>query len=310
MELDVEIGIYRQVSNLVEDDHLDKDDKVFFDINSALAWGPHVAFVTNPASMHIDSALVLAQRGIHLFIEKPISNSREDVERLIQICERKNLKLMVGYGFRFYEPLMVMNKAIENLEIGKPFTFRAECGQFLPDWRPDKDYRQSTSASSKLGGGAVLELSHELDYARWLMGEIDNVSARLGYSGMLEIDVEDSADILLSFSSGVIGTVHLDMLQRTPYRICRISGSQGTIEWDGLTHSVRIFRAGEGGWSGLFSDADLDFNQVYIAEIQHFLDCIEDNRDPMINGADALKTLDLALAAKLSYQEQRPVQLS
>ena len=310
LQPDVEIGIYRQVTQSVEDDQLHRQDKIFFDIESALAWGPHVAFVTNPASMHIETALILAGEGIHLFIEKPISNSRVDVENLIHTCRNKGLKLMVGYGFRFYEPLLLMRKAIENLEIGTPFAFHAACGQYLPDWRPGVDYRLSASGSSELGGGAILELSHELDYARWLMGEVDCVSAQLGYSGALEIDAEDSADILIGFRNGVIGTMHLDMLQRPPYRTCRVAGSQGTIEWDGISHALRIFRAESGCWSELFSDAGLNFNEVYIAEIRHFLECIEKDREPAINGDDAFRTLNLALAIKSSHQEQRRIQLS
>jgi len=107
------------------------------------------------------------------------------------------------------------------------------------------------SARAALGGGALLELSHEIDYVRWLAGEVTAVAAAVGRLGNLEIDVEDSADLMLTFASGARGTVHLDMLQRPATRTCRIVGSEGTLAWDGIRHQVRVHRPGGDGWETL-----------------------------------------------------------
>ena len=275
----------------------------------ALSTKPDVALVTSPASLHVKTGLALAHRGVHLFIEKPLSNTLEGVDELVQECRRRSLALMVGYNFRFYEPLQLMRQALMEGQIGRPLAIRAEVGQNLPDWRPGRDYRQGVSAREDLGGGAVLELSHELDYVRWLMGEVTGVSAQVARLSDLEIDVEDTADILLQFENGAFGSVHLDMVQRQATRTCRIVGTEGTLEWDGITHRVRCFSAARDTWLDLHPETPLDRNEMYVAELRHFLDCVKDNGAPAVNGEDGLRALEIALAVKRSSQEQRAVAL-
>ena len=136
-----------------------------------------------------------------------------------------------------------MRKALHQGHIGRVQSVRAEVGQYLPDWRPGIDCRQTASAQQALGGGALLELSHEIDYVRWLIGEIREVTARIARLSDLEIDVEDCAEIILTFENGTIGGPHLDMIQRAPTRTCRLIGSDGTLVWDGLTSHVARYSA-------------------------------------------------------------------
>ena len=115
---------------------------------------------------------------------------------LLALCHQRRLVLMVGYNFRFYPPLQAMRQALVEGCIGRLISLRAEAGQYLPDWRPGSDYRQGASARRELGGGVVLELSHELDYIRWLGGEVESVGALVGKLSDLEIEVEDTAEIV------------------------------------------------------------------------------------------------------------------
>ena len=284
-------------------------DRVVYQLEDALDTKPEVALITNPASRHIETGLALAQQGIHLFIEKPLSNIMNGVDELIDLCHKRSLVLMVGYNFRFYRPLQVMRQAIVEGRIGRPIALRAEAGQYLPEWRPGSDYQQSVSARRDLGGGAVLELSHELDYVRWLVGEVKTVSAQVGHLSNLEIDVEDTAEIIMQFRSGVIGSVHLDMLQRPATRTCRIIGTEGTLTWDGMSHRARLFSAVRNAWSDLHPAKTVDRNEMYIAELRHFLDCVRGNDVPIVSGDDGRRVLEIALAAKQSSREQRVVEL-
>ncbi|MFH0954142.1 MAG: Gfo/Idh/MocA family oxidoreductase [Verrucomicrobiota bacterium] len=283
-------------------------DRVVQDLAQALDPLPEAAIVAGPSSQHVDIGLELAKRGVHLLIEKPLSNRLEGTDDLIRECASRALVLMVGYNFRFYRPLQAMRTALLEGGIGRVLAVRAEVGQYLPDWRPGSDYRKSASARAELGGGAVLELSHEIDYVRWLVGEVRTVSARLARVSDLEIDVEDTAEIVLDFQSGSLASIHLDMVQRVPTRTCRIAGSEGVLEWDGIGHRVRLQRAGQQGWKELWrEDSSFDRNEMYLEEMRHFLDCVRNGKPPRIGGEEARRVLEIALAAKRSSREGRSV---
>ena len=282
-------------------------DRVVTSLDDALTGRPNMALLTNPASIHVETGLKLASHGIHLFVEKPLSNSMDGVDALLRLCEQRHVVLTVGYPFRFYPPLQAMRRALNEGRIGRVMTVWAEVGQYLPQWRPDTDYRESVSAKQELGGGVVLELSHELDYLRWMMGEVESVSAQTGRVSDLEIDVEDSADIHLRFASGAMGSVHLDMVQQPMTRTCRIIGTDGTLSWDWATHQVRLYSNQSSDWSDVYPQQDIDPNQMYVSELEHFMDCVEGEVEPEVSGEDARRTLEVALAAKRSSQEQKAV---
>jgi predicted dehydrogenase len=282
-------------------------DRVVYALEDALAANPEIALISGPASTHVGVAQVLAQHGVHLFVEKPLSDCDEGTEALIQTCHQRGLALLVAYPFRFYGPLRMLREAIDAGRIGRLLSVRAEVGQYLPDWRPGEDYRRSVSARRELGGGAELELSHELDIATWLAGDVESVTAWCGRLSDLELDVEDAAEILLQFRSGAVGSVRVDMIQRAPTRTCRVVGSEGTLTWDGATHEVRLFSVGAGGWSVLHPSGDLDRNEMYLAELKHFLDCARGEAAAEVTGEHARRVLQIALAAKRSAHERRAV---
>jgi len=139
-------------------------------LDDALRFHPQAAVIANPASHHLDLAMPLAQAGVHLLVEKPVSSSTHRVSELIEVCRVRGITLMTGYNLRFLPSLKRFRELLEEKRVGRVLSVRAEIGQFLPSWRPGFDYRQSVSARATLGGGVLLELSHEIDYLRWLFG--------------------------------------------------------------------------------------------------------------------------------------------
>jgi predicted dehydrogenase len=284
-------------------------NQVVYRLEEALESQPDFALITCPAAQHIEVGLALAQHGIHLFIEKPLSDDLVGVEQLLTMCRQRNLALMIGYNFRFYRPLQMMAAAIADGYIGRILSLRTEVGQYLPDWRRGTDYRQGVSARRELGGGAVLELSHELDYTRWFGGEVSRVSAQLTQVSDLEIDVEDVAEINLVFANGALGNVHVDMIQRSPTRSCRVIGTDGTVAWDGISNRVQLYTAEAASWSELHPALVLDRNQMYKDELSHFLKCVMGEAQPIVSGTEARRIIEIALAAKQSAREGRQIDL-
>ncbi len=304
---DAHITVWRQSPGRREQgDAIPAADEVVYDLAGALAEEPEVALLTGPATRHVETALALSRQGIDLFIEKPLADSLDGVDELLAECRRRSLVLMVGYNFRFCPSMLSLREALADGKIGRVLGVRAEVGQFLPDWRLGVDYRGTVSARKGLGGGVVMELSHELDYLRWLIGEIETVSAITDKVSDLEIDVEDIAEVALKFRCGAIGSAHLDMVQRSPVRLCRVIGSEGTLLWDGIQHQVDHYSAATGDWSGLYHDAGGDCSRrMYVEELRHFIDCVKNRAIPTVTGEDGQRALEIALAVKRSAAKGR-----
>jgi len=279
-------------------------DGIFSRMEHALAFAPELAVIASPATRHISAALPLADAGVHLLIEKPLSASPEGVSTLLETSHKRGVVLTVGYNLRFSPSLQRFRDLLRKGVIGRVLSFRCETGQYLPFWRPATDYRYSVSALRELGGGVLLELSHELDYLRWLFGEVDWVRATLGRQSTLEINVEDTAHLILGFmpaadESRLIGTLNMDFVRHDTTRMCTVIGEKGSLRWNGLTGLVEQFKDSEHGWTKLF-EYQQQQGDSYLAEWHHFLNCINGSVTPMITGEDALHVLDIIEAARRS----------
>lgn len=271
-------------------------------LDAAIDFAPQIAVIANPSSLHLQAALPLANAGVHLLVEKPLSATPENVGQLLTACHKQKTVLLTGYNLRFLPSLQQFRSLLEQTVIGKVLSVRCEIGQYLPAWRPDSDYRQSVSARRELGGGALLELSHELDYLRWIFGEVDWVNAMLSRQSNLEVDVEDTAHLLLGFqpsSDGhrLIGSVILDFIRHDTTRLCTAIGEYGSLRWNGLTGSVEQFAAGANEWRTLFHYQH-QRDDSYLAEWRHFLACVTGQNTALISGEDGLKVLRIIEAAR------------
>lgn len=128
---------------------------------------------------------------------------------------------------------------------------RVEFGYYLPYWPRKRDYRDSYVARKALGGGIILDSSHEIDSLRWLIGEVKEVSCFAGKISNLDIETEDTAEILLKFKNGAIAEAHLDITRHDFSRIYELIGEKGTIIWDQVRKFLRIYSAKTKRWQPL-----------------------------------------------------------
>lgn len=277
-------------------------DGCFSRIEQALDFAPQVAVIASPATFHLDMARSLARTGIHLLVEKPLAASLDGIPLLLESCRAQGLVLLTGYNLRFLPSLQRFRSELKERRIGRVLSVRCEIGQYLPSWRPDADYRQGVSARRELGGGALLELSHELDYLRWIFGEVDWVKATLSRQSSLEIDVEDTAHLILGFvpkadGSRLIGTLSMDFIRHDAVRLCVAIGEGGSLRWNGLTGVVEHLEAGSKEWREIFRHPH-QRDESYRAEWQHFLACIRKQSSPSVSGEDGLRVMQIIEAAR------------
>jgi predicted dehydrogenase len=204
----------------------------YCDLNEALASKPDVAFITNPTHRHVDTAIQCAQRDCHLFIEKPLSHTLEGVNKLIDEVNERDLITLMGCQLRFDPVLRKTRELLQSEQFGEVLSFRVTAGSYLPDWRPDQDYRQSYSADPKKGGGVVLDLIHEIDYIYWLFDYPIRVLSEIKYTDTLEIESEAIAEAIVTMEDDILGSIHLDYCRREPQRQFDIVCERGSITAD------------------------------------------------------------------------------
>ena len=277
---------------------------VFTSIQDAVAFVPEIAVIANPAPFHVAAALALAECGADVLAEKPLADKADAALPLLQLCREQQRILQVAYNLRFLPSLARFREMVVAGAIGRIQSVRCEIGQYLPSWRPGTDYREGVSAKQALGGGVLLELSHEIDYLRWIFGEFDWVKATLGQQSALEIDVEDTAHLTIGFAQAngdrhLLATLNMDFIRHDTTRSCVAIGELGSIGWDGIAGTVEQYLQDEMGWTTVFKHVP-QRDESYLAEWKHFLDCVESRATPLIGGEDGVAALRAVDAARLS----------
>lgn len=244
-------------------------DEVATDLKTALAFAPDAVLVSSPASEHIANARPFAQLSIPLFLEKPLAASSEELGDFSALSSASSGFMMVGYVLRFLPALHAIKKHIQDDTLGQIHTARIEVGQYLPDWRPGGDYRDNVSSQRKLGGGALLELSHEIDYATWLFGWPKSVMCSAAHLSAMQIDVEDSAHLLMEYPDKRV-SLQLDFLQRVATMSVQIVGSKGTLMADLIKEELQLIDPAHP--SGRLLDAPKlpSGNDIYLRQFDFF----------------------------------------
>jgi predicted dehydrogenase len=282
---------------------------VFSNISDAKKFNPDIVVISNPASKHIEVAKVFAQVGAHLFIEKPLSISSEGVLDLLKMCNEKNVKLITGYNLRFSKSLRKFKSLVDQGYIGDIWTIRCEVGHYLPYWRKTDDYTKSVTAKRDLGGGVLLELSHEIDYINWIFGKILWVQGHLSNQSNLKMDVEDSANLIFGLSGKKSGRIitaalNMDCIRRDRTRVCIVIGESGSLKWDGVRNCVESWSNDSKEWEEVYCDIS-SIDETYYSEWADFISAIDNNRDPLVNGEEALKVLNIIEASKKSSDDRK-----
>ena len=296
---------------VVDDDGLCAryDVRCFDDLEDALAQRPDFCFITNPTSSHVPVALAAAEAGCDLFIEQPVSHTLDGLGQLITRIEKKRIVGFVAYQLRYHPAFQQMRAWLAQGVVGRVLGVDAEAGEYLPDLNPSEDYRHSCASRRELGGGVVLAQTQELDYLIELFGSPRRVFASGGRLSSLDIDVEDYACSVLEcqHADGRVLPIQLrqDYVQRPARRRCRVSGEDGSIDWDLAGHSLTLTRP-DGKVEQRHSYADLSRNQIFLAEMRDFLSCAAERRTPDVGLRQGVLSLETALAIRRSLETGQP----
>lgn len=226
-------GLGLEVSVLSQRDVF--NGSIYRDIPTALLASPDFIVIANETSAHKATLTQLVKNGYtgRVLVEKPLFATREDLP------DHNFSRAGVAYNLRFHPVMQALTNALGDAKI---LTIHAMVGQYLPDWRPGRDYRDTYSASAALGGGVLLDLSHDIDLVCLLAGRAKHVTGLGGHLSTLEIDSEDSFALLSAHEKCPVVSLTLNYLDRHSRREIVLQTDDHTFKADFIANTLAIDR--------------------------------------------------------------------
>ncbi len=303
----------------------------FADVAAMLAKArPDAVLLATPHPLHAEAAILAAESGAHVLVEKPLAASLRDSDAMLDAARAAGVTLGVISQRRFYEPVLRMKAAIDAGKIGRP-----ALGVFqMYSWRDPSYYRSDPWRGSwDAEGGVVLvnQSPHQLDLLRWFMGDVEEVGGAWANLNHPEVEVDDTAVATLRFKNGGLGSIITSLSQKPGlYTKVHVHGSNGAsvgVETDrGATFIAGVSTIAEPPLNDLWTVpgeehrlaefqaedrarfAGLDAADHYHAlQIQDFLRACLEGRPPLVTGEDGRQVVALFTAIYRSQKEGRPI---
>jgi predicted dehydrogenase len=262
------------------------------DIGEAETFDPDLVVIATETLRHIRDSLPWLEKGAWVLIEKPAA---VDVEELRSLAQYDRVR--VACCMRGHEGIRWLRERLPRL--GRISAVRIEAQSYLPDWRPDHDYRESYSADP-CQGGVLRDLIHEIDYALWLFGYPKEIQAWLGTESALGIPVDTNADLTWPLCDGGRLTMRLDFITRTSRRRVTVDGELGSLGVDLLDRSY--WASGENGQISETLHGAEPYDRMYVRELESMLNLTDGGEDelPLPSFDGVMKAMQIVEAARNS----------
>lgn len=262
--------------------------------------------ICTPTAQHAEDTTTALAAGYHVLLEKPIAATAADATTILDAETQSGRVVMIASCLRFHPVVQQVRQLVQSGELGPVHWAAIWCGQHLADWQPGRDYRHTYRARLADGGGVLLDLIHEIDYLHWIWGDAALVAAHLGDGQRLDIQADETADLVLRLSGAGLATCHLDYLMRPITRGGRLAALHGSARWDLIDQTFELWRDTDPCWRAVPMPAGWMVNQMYCDEIAAFADCVvlgAANPSPTADGARALAT---AMSARARAERVAP----
>ena len=266
---------------------------------------PDIAIVSNPTSLHLETAMKLIPFVKGVLMEKPLSNSLKGVDGLIKLINKNNTVLFMGHNLMFHPIISNIKEFINSNNVGNIINIQCQVGHWLPDWHPYENYKKSYFAKKKLGGGVALTLIHEIHLAIELAGKPLEVCGMKSSSSLLDVDkdIDVISNIMIKHDSGCVSQIHLDYIQKPFHRSGLITFEQSWISYDFNELKVVAQLPNNKLPSIIWSDKNYDNNEMYIKQLKCFIKYVEEGRVKhscdIIGGVESLWVVDSYLKSDL-----------
>lgn len=271
-----------------------------------LEFKPDVAVISNPTSMHIQTAKKIIPHVRGIFIEKPLSHSLDGIDDFLDMLKKYRVTSFVGFNLRFHPVVIKCHEVIDNYKFGAPVVFQCQVGQYLPHWHPYENFQKGYYARKDLGGGVTLTMIHEIDLALNFLGPADTVSCFLNQYQQFKIEVDSISDIMIRHKSGTVSQIHLDYVQQNSNRCGILSFEHGWIKYDLIRNKIIYCTEKMDRPEKILEDFKPDANASYLSEMKSFISYTEQgllrHKHDAWSSIDSQKLANAALASSSSNQ--------
>jgi len=299
--MDIVENVARSISEIFKVKYYTDYDKFLRDPNI------DAVIICTPTYLHKDMIIKAAENKKHIMVEKPLAVTSSDAEECINKVQKYGVKLQVGYMRRFDYSYRRAKEKIEEGEIGKPVAFIG----IARDPAPPPGW----AADPKLSGGIFLDmLSHDFDIARWLMNsDIEEVYVQGKNVFYEEVKMKgdlDMVNIIFKFKNEAQGFIHGSRKSVFGYDLrTEILGTKGTIYIGNIKDDMFALGTHIGiAYYGI-SWFEKRFYDAFISEDADFINCIIEDKEPLVSGVDGLKVIKIAEACWKSYKLQKPIKI-
>ena len=266
----------------------------YADLDAALKDGHDLAVICAPAHLHVPMAIQILEAGLHVLIEKPLSTSMKNVDRLRQLATESGRVAAVAYVYRAHPAIRGMKVALDSGRFGAARQLVVTAGQNFAVARPA--YREIYYKDRATGGGAIQDgLTHLVNAAEHLVGPVDRLAADAAHQVLDGVEVEDTVHLICRHGP-VLGCFNLNQYQAPNEVTMKVVCDGGTAEcrftkhlWQSMTEPFGAWRE-EGAWQ-------LERDDLYINQANLFLDAVEGKAEPLCTVEQGVQTLKVNLAA-------------
>lgn len=269
-----------------------------YNIDDFFLYNFDFVIISNPTAFHFDFLKPLINRNQNLIVEKPIAATENEYFQLKELLKSYQGHGLCAYNLRFHPAIKKVKELLDIGKAGRIYSARFFVGQYLPDWRPNTNYRDSYSSKSELGGGVILDLSHEIDLAYYLFGEVkSNFHSITTKLSNLDINTEDISEVHYQTENNSIISIHLDYLVQGYSRHFEVIGETAQINCDLFTNEIKVIGKNN-EIIEIYNFDNFTRNDMYIEMLKYYLNHFKEYQILTPNLLDGLYTLKIALGMK------------
>lgn len=269
----------------------------------------NVVIIASPPIFHLENAVRAIRAGAHVLIEKNISHQVAGVAEFLMEADTVKKVVAVCCIYRFFDTLQHIKNLLKKNVLGKVYSAQITFSETMLDWHPWETPKDFYSSQRSLGGSELYGENHTVDFARWFFGEIVDVSGHVGRLSDVTVNADDFAELICTHKSGVISQIHLDAIGRKHRKDMWITGEKGTIFWDSYMGGNRVEWYQADTCKTEIYHAKKTRNDAFADLLIDFLECIRLDKQPIVNGWDALQTLKVTAAAEQASKEGKRLTL-
>ena len=288
--------------------------KTFRDFDAAMRENPDALVISTPPDLHVKYAMLAAKNNKHFFMEASVVDV--GMNELIALCRGKKIVVAPSCTMRFHPSIKKIKELVDANVIGKVLAFTYHSGQYLPDWHPWEDYRKFYVARRETGAAREI-VPFELVWLTWVFGGLDAISCFKGKLTKLDVDIDDTYQIIMKFKKGILGHVLVDVIARVPYRTCRLLGEEGVIEWE-WGDCIKVYTTKDKKWreyhvekgTAVEGYSEKIKEEHYIEEIDHFIGAIKGKKKYPYTLEEDKEILSLLYAAEKSSNRGKHISIT